>query len=123
MNKTQEQLHAESAWRKALMRFVGHKSDFNVNSIADKLTSVEFNREGEMIERGRSYAYLKRHTPSMFGLWRTAYMEVCNGEDETRIHRNTQPSKGDNRKDKKKSNGKTLRKNPRAKHRATVHPG
>ena len=87
MNKTQAQLNAERAWRGALLKFVEHKSDFNVDSLVVNLERLKFNKEGEMIEHGSSYTYLKRHTPSLMGIWRTLNMEESNGKNETKIHR------------------------------------
>jgi hypothetical protein len=83
MNKTQAQLNAERAWRGALIKFVEHDSDFNVDSLVVNLERLRFNKEGEMIEHGSSYAYLKRHTPSLMGIWRTLNMEESNGKNKS----------------------------------------
>lgn len=130
MNKTQAQLDAERAWRETLMYFIGYRKSFNVKDIADKLTHVEFNKDGDMIERGRAYGYLKRHFPSLFPVWRVRMVRL-DGENKTKIHTRRKEGvdtkhggdSGVNRRDSKRKNSKATRKNPRPKHRATVHSG
>lgn len=134
MNKTQAQIEAERAWRETLMYFIGYRSSFNVKDIADRLTSIEFNKDGDMIERGRAYGYLKKHFPSLFPVWRVRVQRILeeeNGKDKTTIHTrhtkgvDTKPSGGSrgNGRDSKRKDSKSTQKSPRPKHSATVHSG
>ena len=83
MNKTQAQLNAERAWRGALLKFVEHDSDFNVDSLIVNLERLKFNKEGEMIEHGSSYTYLMHLTPSLMGIWRIKYQEELSGKNKS----------------------------------------
>ena len=86
MNKTQAQLSAERAWRETLAYFVGFRSSFNVEDIADKLIHVNFDKDGDMIEHGKAFRYLKKHFPSLFPVWRvrTARLEEeSNGKNKS----------------------------------------
>lgn len=121
MNKTQAQLNAERAWRGALIKFVEHDSDFNVDSLVVNLERLKFNKEGEMIEHGSSYTYLKRHTPSLMGIWRTLNMEESNGKNETKKHRGTRTkTKKNHRRASKSNEDKSNRKDTRPKTIPTV---